>query len=257
MRLLFLPAVLVAASGGRHERSPAADLEVVAELPVGDAGNITVTPDNQISNQSASFLFAGQKGCGAWPWRKAASVPNASWNAGDLSTDHSFDSVLGIQCNRKGVVWMLDNGLRSGSIPRLVGLDTATVWPVLSISARRPFRVNGYFRTMPFLTGFAVDLRTKSSTFPTAQSRLAVIVVDLQSGKARRVLQGHACGAGEYDIVMNGKALNFTLPDAGRLEALIGVNPIALDSSDEWLDYGTVNGRSMYRIRTSVFVMPV
>jgi sugar lactone lactonase YvrE len=50
---------------------------------------------------------------------------------------------------------------------------------------------------------------------------------------------------------MNGKPLNFTLPDAGRLRLLIGVNPIALDASDEWLYYGTMNGNSMYRIRTT------
>jgi sugar lactone lactonase YvrE len=40
------------------------------------------------------------------------------------------------------------------------------------------------------------------------------------------------------------------LPDAGRLRLLIGVNPIALDSSDEWLYYGTMNGSDLYRIRT-------
>ncbi len=55
----------------------------------------------------------------------------------------------------------------------------------------------------------------------------------------------------QRDLVMNGKALNFTLPDAGRLKLLIGVNPIALDAADEWLYYGTMNGKSMYRIRTS------
>ena len=46
------------------------------------------------------------------------------------------------------------------------------------------------------------------------------------------------------------------LPDAGRLRLLIGVNPIALDSSDEWLYYGTMNGKSLYRIRTTDLLDP-
>ena len=181
--------------------------------------------------------------------------PNASWNAGDLSTDHSFDSVLGIQCDWKGVVWMLDNGFRSGSIPKLVGWDTVENRLARIIHLGPPaIPRQPVFPDNAFFNDLAVDLKNNAIYIShSAIEDSALIVVDLRSGKARRVLQGHASMVPENtDLVMNGKALNFMLPDAGRLRLLIGVNPIALDSSDEWLYDGTMNGKSMYRIRTSI-----
>lgn len=115
--LLLLAAVLPG-------HSAAADLEVVAELPVGP-GNITVTPDKRIILSLHPFYSPDKRVVELTRGGKLIPFPDASWNAGDLRTSHSFDSVLGIQCDKNGVVWMLDNGLRGGSTPKLVGWDTS------------------------------------------------------------------------------------------------------------------------------------
>jgi len=233
---------------------PAVELEVVAQLPVGP-GNITVTPDNRIIISLHPFYAPDNRVVELTRDKKLLPFPDPTWNSGDLRTDHSFDSVLGIQCDRKGVVWMLDNGLRSGSPPKLVGWDTSDNRLARIIHLKPPaIPIQQIFPDNAFFNDLAVDL-THNAIYISHSAGIedsALIVVDLKSGVARRILQGHRSVTPEKtDVVMNGKALNFTLPDAGRLRLLIGVNPIALDSSDEWLYYGTMNGNVMYRIRTA------
>jgi sugar lactone lactonase YvrE len=255
MRLLFLPAACLSLLlAFATSALPAADLEVVAKLPVGP-GNITLTPDNRIIMSLHPFYSPDKRVVELVRGGKLLPFPDANWNSGDLSTDDSFDSVLGIQCDGKGVVWMPDNGIRSGSIPRLVGWDTVKNRLARIIHLGPPaIPPQPVFPDNAFFNDLAVDLKNNAIYIShSAIEDSALIVVDLRTGKARRVLQSHASMVPENtDIVINGKALNFTLPDAGRLKLLIGVNPIALDSSDEWLYYGTMNGNSMYRIRTSV-----
>ena len=52
--------------------------------------------------------------------------PNQTWSAGDGQMRISLDSVLGIQSDTSGVVWLLDNGMRGGVVPKLVGWDSRT-----------------------------------------------------------------------------------------------------------------------------------
>jgi sugar lactone lactonase YvrE len=235
---------------------PAADLEVVAELPVGP-GNITVTPANRIIISLHPFYSPDNRVVELVSGGKLRPFPDGSWNTGDRRIDHSFDSVLGIQCDEKGVVWMLDNGFRGGSVPKLVGWNTVENRLARIIHLDPPAIPRlPVFPDNAFFNDLAVDLKNKAIYVShSALEDSALIVVDLGTGKARRVLQGHASMVPDNtDLVFNGRALNFTLPDAGRLRLLIGVNAIALDSSNEWLYYGTMNGKSLYRIRTSALV---
>jgi sugar lactone lactonase YvrE len=232
----------------------ATELEVVAQLSVGP-GNITVTPQNRIILSLHPFYSPDTRVVELTPDGKLVPFPNADWNRDDVKNNHAFDSVLGIQCDAKGVVWMLDNGLRTGSLPRLVAWDTVKNRLSRIIELKPPVvPPQPVFPDNAFFNDLAVDV-THNAVYISHSSGIeesALIVVDLGDGQARRVLQGHSSMVPENrTLVMDGRALNFTLPDAGRLKLLIGVNPIALDVSDEWLYYGTMNGTSMYRIRTS------
>lgn len=235
---------------------PAMVLETVAELSVCP-GNITVTPDSRIIVSLHPFYSPENRVVELTRTGGLIPFPDAAWNTGAKGKD-SLDSVLGIQCDAKGVVWMLDNGIRGGSAPRLVGWDTVNKRLARIIPFKPPVVPREpVFPDDAFFNDLAVDL-THNAIYVSHSAGIedsALIVVNLATGEARRVLQGHESMVPEQrDLVMNGKALNYTLPDAGRLKLLIGVNPIALDAADEWLYYGTMNGKSMYRIRTSDLV---
>jgi sugar lactone lactonase YvrE len=232
----------------------AAGLEVVAELSVGP-GNITVTPQNRIIVSLHPFYSPDMRVAELTPAGKLTPFPDESWNRRDGKAEHSFDSVLGIQCDANGVVWMLDNGLRTGSFPKLVAWDTVANRLFRIIQLKPPIVPSQpMFPDNAFFNDLAVDLthRTVYISHSAGVEDSALIVVNLDTGQARRILQGDASMVPEnLNLVMDGRVLNFTLPDAGRLKLLIGVNPIALDATDEWLYFGTMNGTSMFRIRTS------
>jgi sugar lactone lactonase YvrE len=239
--------------------SPATELEVVAKLPVGP-GNITVTPGNRIIISLHPFYSPSTRVVELAPGGRLVPFPDENWNKGDTSTDHSFDSVLGIQCDKEGVVWMLDNGLRTGASPKLVGWDTVGNCLARIIHLRPPaIPIQPMFPDNAFFNDLAVDL-THGAIYISHSAGIkgsALIVVNLKDGTARRVLQGHeSVTPDKTDLVMDGRPLNFTLPDAGRLKLLIGVNPIGLDASNEWLYYGTMSGKNMYRIRTVDLINP-
>jgi sugar lactone lactonase YvrE len=232
---------------------PATVLETVAELPVCP-GNITVTPDDRIIITLHPFFSPETRVVELFAGGKLVPFPNAAWNIGAKGKD-SLDSVLGIQCDDQGVVWMLDNGLRGGSFPKLVGWDTVKNQLARIIQLKPPVVPHEpVFPDNAFLNDLAVDL-THNAIYLSHSAGIedsALVVVDLDTGEGRRVLQGHESMIPEQEpLEMFGRVLNFTLPDAGRLKLLIGVNPIALDAANEWLYYGTMNGKSMYRIRTS------
>ena len=228
-------------------------LEAVAEL-AECPGNITVTPDNRIILSLHHFYRPNNRVVELTRDGKLVPFPDRKWNSGAMGED-SLDSVLGMQCDTKGVVWMLDNGLRGGSLPKLVGWDTTRNRLARFIQLKPPVVPREpMFPDNAFFNDLAVDL-THNAIYVSHSAGIegsALIVVDLGTGEARRVLQGHESVVPERrEIVMNGRTLNFTMPDAARLKLLIGVNPIALDSENEWLYYGTMNGKIMYRIRTS------
>ena len=102
---------------------PATALETVAELQVCP-GNITVTPDSRIIISLHPFYSPRNRVVEITKDGKLVPFPDAGWNSGAMGKD-SLDSVLGVQCDTNGVVWMLDNGIRGGSLPKLVGWDTA------------------------------------------------------------------------------------------------------------------------------------
>ena len=233
--------------------STATALETVAELQVCP-GNITVTPDSRIIISLHPFYSPRNRVVEITKDGKLVPFPDAGWNSGAMGKD-SLDSVLGVQCDTNGVVWMLDNGIRGGSLPKLVGWDTVknrlskTIHLKPPVVPREPI-----FPDNAFFNDLAVDLTHKAIyiSHSAGVEESALIVVNLDTGEARRVLQGHASMIPERrNLQMNGKVLNFTMPDSGRLKMLIGVNPIALDSTNDWLYYGTMNGENMYRIRTS------
>jgi sugar lactone lactonase YvrE len=235
-----LVVLLLSACGRVPELNVVATLD---EVP----GNITVTPDKRIIFSLHQF-FSPDWRVAEWTQQGIKPFPNpgiASANDPDIT----LHSVLGLQSDSKGIVWMLDNGMRASETPKLVAWDTRQNKLHKVIMLPDP--------TTPadaFVNDLAVD-ETHDSIYitdPAGGDNAALIVVDISSGDARRVLQGHqSVVPEELDLIIAGEALEIRQADGSTVRPRVGANPIALDTSNEWLYYGPMHGTSLYRIRVN------
>jgi sugar lactone lactonase YvrE len=238
--------LLLAPSAAKTQTPP--QLQVVQELTSGP-GNITITPDGRTIISLHQFFNPEIRVAEVRKGRQIVPFPNPNWSAGGQKDSVALDTVLGIQSDTNGVVWMLDNAQRGNSTPKLVGWDTKSDRPARIIYLPPPITPKN-----AFVNDLAVDVthQTIYIADPAGGDNAAIIVVDLNTGLARRVLQGHKSVTPEdLDLVINGKPVQRMLPDGKTIKPRVGVNPIALDANNEWLYYGPMHGTSLYRVRTA------
>ncbi|MGH8553898.1 MAG: L-dopachrome tautomerase-related protein, partial [Methylococcales bacterium] len=210
-------------------------------------GNITVTVDGRVI--LSLHQFYGPRWAVAELTKKGSlrPFPNESWN--ERSADHPgphFDSVLGIRSDSHSIVWMLDNGMRSASVPKLVAWNSKLNRLDRVIELPKPVTLDG-----SFVNDFAIDEAREHIYIsdPANGPDAALIVVNLTSNQVRRVLQGHASVVPEaVYMTIDERPLAMKGKDGALARPLIGVNPIVLDSRNEWLYYGPMSGTSLYRI---------
>ncbi len=221
-------------------------LKIVAELPISP-GNLTFTPDGRLICSLHQFYEPDLRVAELTLDGTLIPFPNFAWNQPNASEQKTLDSVLGIQCDRQGVVWMLDNAMRGGSTPKLVGWDAYQDQLAQVIELPAPV-------TLPnqFVNDLAVDRQREKIYIsdPAVGDQAALIVVDLNSGSARRVLQGHqSVKPGNLDLLMDGAYVLMPQADGRLIRPHLGVNGIALDTEDEWLYYCPMHNTGVYRIR--------
>jgi len=237
-----------------EEAVPAGNgIEVVAEVAKGP-GNITVTPDGRILISLHQFFGTEMRVAEVMPDGALVPFPDAWWAVG-FQSRLALNSVLGIQSDARGVVWMLDNGMRDGVIPKLVGWDTQSNRLERLITLPRPVTAED-----SFVNDLAVD-RDHDAIYiadPAGGDNAALIVVDLKTGASRRVLEGHQSVVPEdTDLVIDDRAVEIRQPDGSTVRPRVGVNPIVLDHDNEWLYFGPMHGTSLYRIRTAHLRDPI
>ena len=217
---------------------PMREVEVVAELDQAP-GNITVTPAGRIVMSLHQFYD---------PKLRVATLDD-SGKLVPFAAGAKVDSVLGIQADRDGVVWMLDNGMRSGKPRRVIGWDAEKDRKVADINLGKAAPKDA------FVNDLVVD-RDHDTIYiadPAGGTNAALIVVDLKTRKARRVLEGHesVVPKNDLDLVVDGTPVRIRTPDGQEIRPHIGVNPIAADAKNEWLYYGPMHGDALYRVRTA------
>jgi sugar lactone lactonase YvrE len=251
----YLAAVaLMLATGTAHAQAPAGTIpaEVFAEVPQS-VGNITFTPDNRVIYSHHPFFSPDVRVAELNADRKTFKpFPNAEWNTPRKGSDRFLDSVLGLRGDENGIVWMLDMGQRTPLTPKIVGWDA---------KANRLHRI--YYIPAPTSlpesqhNDFVVD--SKNRKFYIADegigpggdgSKAALVVVDMDTGATRRLLQGHVSTLPEdRPITVDGKPLTVPGKDGKPVVIKVGADGIAADKAFEWLYYGPLNGTSIYRVR--------
>lgn len=219
--LAFVLAALAAAA--RAADAPA--LEVVAEAPAGP-GNITVTRDG-LAIVSVHPTYSGE--------RVAMAVSPTGEVRWFPAAGQELARVLAVRATRDGKVWMLA-GMPDQQPKRIyiVAANTGIVERTIEIDAPGSF-----YNDM----AMALDKGVVILSDPGGPS--ALVVLDVQSGKARHVLVGHPSVAPEdVDATIDGIPLA-----QGPTPLRSGVNPITIDSRSEWVYYGAMTGHSLWRVR--------
>ena len=234
------PATTATAPPAPASDAPKTTIEIAATLAQGP-GNIAMHPDgrmfvsqHQFYNPEHTVVEVKQQG--------AETVPVAPG---------AVDSVLGIRTTEEGLVWMLDNGMRNKT-PRKLALwdpDAAgvRVW-TFDLMAASPDNA--------FLNDLAVDVTNRHVYIadPAGGKNAALIAVDIadRNNPPRRVLEGHeSVVPSDIDLVIDGTPVQIKQPDGTTIRPRVGVNPIALDASDEWLYFGPMHSTKLYRVRTA------
>ena len=215
---------------------------IVASLPISP-GNITLTPDNRI------FVSLHQFYNPEFPVAELVEGNLVPLTVSSDSQKINFTSVLGIQADANGYLWILDNGNQSQSLPKLVAWDISRERLARVIYLPSPI-------TLPnsFVNDLAIDLSRDVIYIsdPIAGRESALIRVDLTTGLATRILQGHISVVPEaMDLLVDGVPVQIKQADGTLIRPQLGVNGLVLDTQNEWLYYCPMHGSSMYRAKSA------
>lgn len=200
-------------------------------------GNIGVSSTGRLFMSTHHFYGAKYKIVEVFDSGEVKPYPNAEFS-------ESLNPVLGVVVDSENVLWILETADEKTNTGTLIGWDIETN----SLFKRIPLK-SPVIPKNSFLNDLAVD-RVHDAVYITdtaGQNNSALIVVDLKTERARRLLEGSPYTLSEnINIVIDEKVVNL-----GSGPARIGVNPIVVDSQNEWLYFGAMNGTAIYRIKTS------
>lgn len=217
-------------------------LTLVASLPVSP-GNITLTPDDRI------FFSLHQFYNPEFPVAELVDGQVKPLNINPESPKITFESVLGIQADANGYLWILDNGNQSQSLPKLVAWDIHQSELARVIYLPPPITLNN-----SFVNDLAIDLSRDVIYIsdPIAGIESALIRVDLKTGLATRILQGHESVIPEdLDLIIDDVPVQIKQPDGTMFRPHLGVNGLVLDTQNEWLYFAPMHGKGMYRAKSA------
>lgn len=180
--------------------------------------------------------------------KESKPFPNKAWNTPRDTDGNYLSNVLGIRNDENGIIWMIDMAQRNNVTPKIVGWNTKTnslerIYYLPKSSVPKIAQPNdmvvdtrhGYFIIADEGIGNGGD-----------GSKAAFIIVDMKTGKTRRILEGTRTTKPENaPTVINGKHLAINGKDL-----LVGNDGITADKDFEYIYYGPLNGAKIYRIKT-------
>lgn len=154
-----------------------------------------------------------------------------------------FDSVLGVSIDSLNRLWTIDNGNHGLRTARIVGID---------LDNGEILRNQAIDKSLAPAGSFLQDLQVSADgrTIVIADTSVwrkkpALIVYDVETGEARRVLESHWSVSSERFVIRTEtREMKFL---GGAIAMRGGVDGIAL--GPEWLYFGALTGSGLFRIR--------
>jgi sugar lactone lactonase YvrE len=245
LMILGLVASSCIRQGAKQDKSP--EFEEVASSPdqwtgltVTGNGNIFVNFPRWSENIPMSVGLLDEN-------QKPVAFPGESWNSWQrgMAPDEHFICVQSVVADDRNRLWVLDpaNPMFQGVVPggaKLVAFNPQTGELLQKIrfdsSVVRP---NSYLND--------VRLDTENGyAYITDSNDGAIVVVNLSTGRSRRLLDDHYSTEPELPLVIDGQPW---LTASGNPN-FVASDGIALDQQNDDLYYHALSGLSLYRIDT-------
>lgn len=169
-----------------------------------------------------------------------------------LAQQSLFDTVLGVRIDDQDRLWTIDSGYYGLRNVRLMAFDIASgkvVHDHVFTSDIAP--LGSYLQDMAIAPDGKTIYIADVSFF---RRKPAIIVYDVASRSARRVLEGNPSVFPQNWLITNPvRVMRFF---GGLIELKAGVDGITLDPTGEWLVYGAMNHDTLFRIRTADLLDP-
>jgi sugar lactone lactonase YvrE len=180
--------------------------------------------------------------------------PDGRWNEwrnarkDEMSPQDHWVCVQSVVADRQGHLWVLDPAAPAqdkvvAGGPKLVRIDLASNQPSQTIAFDETVAPQGSYLND---VRFSPDGRHAYITDSGVKG--ALVVVDLQSGKARRVLDGHPSTQAEKDVQVKADGQVLRRPDGRGVE--FAADGIALAPDGRHLYWQAIKGKTLYRIAT-------
>jgi sugar lactone lactonase YvrE len=194
------------------------------------------------------------------PDGQVTAYPDAQWNAwrnankDEVTPGDHWVCVQSIVADGRGILWVLDPAapaqsqlVAGGAKLVAIALDTnAVVQTILFDDDAAP--QGSYLNDVRFSSDGAFAFITDSG------ARGALLVVDLASGKAVRVLDGDPATQVKKGLVVTADGQPLRRPDGRGIE--FSADGIALSSDGQYLYWQAIKGDTLYRIATAVLTGP-
>jgi sugar lactone lactonase YvrE len=233
-------------------------LQLVAALREPQFVGVAVTPDGRVfadfprwdDNPVAPVAIIGSD-------NTVKPYPNATWCLWNESVRNEpqkhWVCPQSVYADKTGMLWVLDPaspGLK-GTVPggpKLVKIDPKTDQVVQNISFPESVASR-----KSYLNDVRIDTQNNYA-YITESGEGSLVVVDLKSGKARRLLKAHASMMG--DTTLNIKADGHEMIDATGKRARFNADGIALSQDLQYLYWKPLTSYKLYRIKTAALRNP-
>lgn len=221
-------------SGAPQFAGEAIEQVAVLEQP---PGNLAVSADGRLffnyhpeSHPEGDSVFE-------WVNGEPRPYPNAAFQA-------EYEAVLGMAIDRQNRLWLLDTGGQGFGDVRLFAFDLATDELVHDHTFPKSIGQRGSFFNDLQVAPDGETIYIADVSF--WRQNPALVVYDVATQKARRLLEGHpSVVAQEWLVNTSTKEMTFF---GGLIALKPGVDGIALSRDGEWLYYAAMTHDTMYRI---------
>lgn len=186
--------------------------------------------------------------------------PDGEWNSwrnakkNQISAGDHFVCVQSVVADAQGNLWVVDPAAPATAAvvpggPKLVRIDLKTNKVAQVIRFDEAIAPQG-----SYLNDVRFSPDGRHAYLTDAGAKGALVVVNLLTGKARRVLDGHSSTQPEKDVVVKTDGRELRRPDGRGVE--FAADSIALSPDGSTLYWKALTGRTLYRIATDVLENP-